>query len=278
MNDEVVAVQDERDPVAKARRATDLLTSYQGVITELSRVRREAVEELIANGMTHADIARILGTSRGRVSQLVTSGPPPERLFLGTDTLTVALGGKLESGKEAPGSVVAQEDLDNFEQLRSLAASMKLEARYEVIPPPGTVRLNRDNLIVVCGPRLSPLIAQVLEADDHLRFEKDSAWHLIDVGAAQEHRSPMDTGVSGDVGYLARLPRPDGKGTFLYIAGIHAIGANGVIHYLKENLAEVYGEVRTRRFSTLVACDFDPETRQILGSRRVAPFYKHEGN
>lgn len=69
----------------------------------------------------------------------------------------------------------------------------------------------------------------------------------------------------------------DGKGTFLYIAGIHAIGANGVVHFLENNVAEVYREVRTRRFSTLISCRYDPETLEVLESRRVTPLYRHEG-
>jgi hypothetical protein len=50
-----------------------------------------------------------------------------------------------------------------------------------VIPPPGLVDLNRDNLVVICGPRLSPIIAQVLASDlsrfstiISCRFDRDS--------------------------------------------------------------------------------------------------------
>lgn len=155
---------------------------------------------------------------------------------------------------------------------------MKLDAEYEVIPPTGIVNLNRDNHVVVCGPRLSPIIAQVLEGDNNLRFAKDEVWHLVDQAAGTTYRSPMDEdGSAGDVGYLGRLPRLDGRGTFLYVAGIHSIGANGVVHYLENNLAELYREVRTRRFSTLISCRYDPETLDVLESRRVTPLYRHEG-
>ncbi|MFD8978907.1 hypothetical protein [Streptomyces sp. NPDC059564] len=130
---------------------------------------------------------------------------------------------------------------------------------------------------MVCGPRLSPIIAQVLEGDDNLRFQKDRAWHLVDLKTEEVYRSPMDEdGSAGDVGYLARLPRLDGRGTFIYIAGIHAIGANGVVHYLENHLAELYREVRTRRFSTLISCRYDPKTQEVLESKRVSPIYRHE--
>nr|WP_254594724.1 sigma factor-like helix-turn-helix DNA-binding protein [Streptomyces sp. 8P21H-1] len=257
------------------------MARYQSHVNELSRIRREAIEEAQAAGMTQAEIAKRLGVSRGRVGQLASSGPPPERAFFGTDLVTVSLGGKYEAGKtpdQNPSEVVAREDLSNFEHLRKLLGGMKLDTQYEVIPPTGIVNLNRDNHVVVCGPRLSPIVAQVLEGDDNLRFAKDHAWHLVDQVAGKEFRSPQDEdGSAGDVGYLGRLPRLDGKGTFLYIAGVHAIGANGVVHFLENNLAELYREVRTRRFSTLISCRYDPTTLEVLESRRVTPLYRHEG-
>jgi hypothetical protein len=274
-------VADIGEPVNRAKAAIDLMATYQGWVLELSRIRREAIEEAQASGMTQAEIASRLGVSRGRVGQLASAGPPPERAFFGTDLVTVSLGGKYEAGKtpdQNPSEVVAREDLDNFEHLRKLLNGMKLDAQYEVIPPSGIVNLNRDNHVVVCGPRLSPIVAQVLEGDDNLRFEKDHAWHLVDQKAGQRYRSPMDEdGAAGDYGYLGRLPRLDGRGTFLYIAGVHAIGANGVVHYLEHHLAELYREVRTKRFSTLISCRYNPETLEVLESRRVTPLYRHEG-
>ncbi|MEU5046521.1 sigma factor-like helix-turn-helix DNA-binding protein [Streptomyces griseorubiginosus] len=267
------------EPVDRAKAAIDLMATYQGWVLELSRIRREAIEEAQASGMTQAEIAQRLGVSRGRVGQLASAGPPPERAFFGTDLVTVSLGGKYEAGKtpEQSSEVVTREDISNFEHLRTLLAGMKLEAKYEVVPPTGIINLNRDNHVVVCGPRLSPIVAQVLEGDDNLAFEKDRAWHLVDRKAGERYRSPMDEdGSAGDFGYLGRLPRLDGRGTFLYIAGIHSIGANGVVHYLENNLAELYREVRTRRFSTLISCRYDPETLDVLESRRVTPLYRHE--
>ncbi|MFJ8350493.1 sigma factor-like helix-turn-helix DNA-binding protein [Streptomyces sp. NPDC094153] len=281
MHEDMERISGIADPVDRAKAAIALMATYQGWVLELSRVRREAIEEAQASGMTQAEIAARLGVSRGRVGQLASAGPPPERAFFGTDLVTVSLGGKYESGKspeQKPSEVVTREDLDNFEHLRKLLSGMKLDAQYEVIPPTGIVNLNRDNHVVVCGPRLSPIVAQVLEGDDNLRFEKDHAWHLLDQRTGKEYRSPQDEdGSTGDVGYLGRLPRLDGRGTFLYIAGIHAIGANGVVHFLEHNLAELYREVRTKRFSTLISCRYNPETLEILESRRVTPLYRHEG-
>ncbi|WP_327168343.1 sigma factor-like helix-turn-helix DNA-binding protein [Streptomyces subrutilus] len=281
MHEEMRHVVEVGAPVDRAKAAIDLMADYQGRVIELSRIRREAIEEAAAAGMSQSEIAALLGVSRGRVGQLASQGPPPERAFFGTGLMTISLGGKYEAGKaktENPGEVVAREDLGNFDHLRKLLATLKLDAQYEVIPPSGIVNLNRDNHVVVCGPRLSPIVAQVLEGDDYLRFEKDHAWHLTDLKTQEEYRSPMDEdGSAGDFGYLARLPRLDGRGTFLYAAGIHAIGANGVVHYLENHLPELYRDVRTRRFSTLISCRYDPETLDVIESKRVTPIYRHEG-
>ncbi|MBO3752516.1 hypothetical protein J5X84_41215 [Streptosporangiaceae bacterium NEAU-GS5] len=56
------------------------------------------------------------------------------------------------------------------------------------------------------------------------------------------------------------------------MAGIHAVGATGVVHYLREHLSEVYQQVRQQRFS-VIRCTFDPITRQIASAHPVTHFY-----
>jgi hypothetical protein len=275
VNPDIQAVRDLEDPLKQAQQASEVLAQYQAAVTELSHIRREAIERLMAQGMTKSQLAERLGMTRARVGQLLAAGPRSEGLFLGTGPLTVALGGKLEAGKPDPGPVVSQEGFQAYEQLRDLARTLGLEAQYEVIAPPGLIDLNRDNLVVICGPRLSPVIAQVLAADPNLSFEHDdTGWYLLDHATSTAYRSPMDHGEPADYAYLGRLPRIDGRGAFLYLAGIHAPGNGGAVHYLEGHLEELYGEVRTGRFSTLIACQFDPATRQITASERATPIYR----
>jgi hypothetical protein len=274
---DVKALCDLADPAERARRASQLVAEYQQAVGELSRIRREAIEELIALGKSQTDVAALLGMTRARVGQLISSGPKSERAFLGTGTLTIAVGGKQEADKRGSGRVLAQEDLAAYDHMQELARAMGLDTCHEVIEPPGFVNLNRDNLVVICGPRLSPLIGQVLEADRHLGFDSDDkGWHLVEKANGTVHRSPMDEGKHQDYAYLGRLPRLDGRGSFLYIAGIHAIGAPGAVHYLDNHLAELYSDVKTRRFSMLIACEFDPKTLDIKASRRLSPIYRPE--
>ena len=263
----------------RAKQLSDLINFLNDVTSEYSHLRREDLEELLRQGHKQAELARALGISTARMSKLIKTAPPPERSFFGTGTkpLTVAVGQKLEGGKERPGSVVAEEDVLAYEQLRKLAESMGLRTQHEVIRPPGTVNLNRDNLVIICGPRLCPLIGQILESDRRYGFEKDEAgWYLTDRETGKSYRSPEDSGDAGDLAYLGRLPRPDGKGDFIYIAGIHAAGAGGAVNYLAHNLAELYQQVRTKRFSVLVSCEYDPHTRVVSGSKLITPIHRQE--
>ncbi len=159
-----------------------------------------------------------------------------------------------------------------------MARSLDFDTDYEVIQPPGMINLNRDDLVVICGPRLSPLIAQVLESDSNIAFDRDErGWFLVDRNENKVYRSPMDEGTPSDYAYLGKLPRLDGRGNFLYIAGIHAVGAAGVVHFLDGHVSELYREVKDARFSAIVHCTFDEDTRKIRTSKVATPIYKQNG-
>lgn len=126
-------------------------------------------------------------------------------------------------------------------------------------------------------PALPGQTTGTVTASIRLGFEKDTeGCHLVDRRTGTIYRSPKDSRKNVDIAYLGWLPRPDGRGSFLYLAGIHAPGPGGVIHYRTSRLGELYREVRTQRFSTLIECEFDPETRIAINSRRITPVYVHE--
>jgi hypothetical protein len=267
-----------RDPVERALAAHRLIDAYQAEITELAALRRDALHELLASGKTQAQVADLLGMSRARISQVLAGTSKPERAFLGNGRLTVAIGGKQEVGRSDPGDVVSVESFAAFELLAQLSRSLGLDAEYEVVPPPGHVRLNRPNLIVLTNPRLLPFLGQVMEADPRLRFEADDqGWYMVDIESSEEFRSPRDRGVNADFAYVGRLPRPDGKGTFLYLAGTHAQGTLGAAHYVAAQISSLYRDLKNRRFSLVVRCTFDPKKpREITSIEPVTPVYRHE--
>jgi len=89
----------------------------------------------------------------------------------------------------------------------------------------------------------------------------------------------MDRGETADYAYVGRLPRPDGKGTFLYLAGTHAPGTLAAARFIADNIVELHRELKNRRFSTIVACDFDPKDRKkIISAKSVTPIYRPESS
>ena len=268
------------DRLDRAKRYSDLIGFLNDLTGEYSGLRREDLEALVNGGWSQAELARELEVSTARMSKLVKNTPPAERAFFaaGKKPLTVAVGQKLEGGKEKPGTVVAEEDILAYEELRKFSEGMGLRTQHEVVRPQGNLDLNRDGLVIICGPRLSPLIGQILESDRRYGFRKDDAgWFLTDRETGESFRSPEDSGQAGDIAYLGRLPRPDGKGDFIYIAGIHAAGAGVAVHYLTRNLSELYQQTKTRRFSVLVAGEYCPETRVVHSSRLITPIHRQEG-
>jgi hypothetical protein len=76
------------------------------------------------------------------------------------------------------------------------------------------------------GPRGPPERPRPrLRQDDHGR------WLLQDRRTSEVYKSPSDLPQPrpADVGYLFRLRRPDGNGTFVLLTGIHAVGSHGII-------------------------------------------------
>lgn len=279
---EVHALLQIPDPLDRAKKAGDVIDAHQTVINEVSQVRRIALEQLITLGLTQTDIGKSIGMTRARVGQLLTSGPRPERAFLGGGTvITIAVGGKPEGGRTAgkPSALISAEATAAYETLAELSRSLGLKCEpVEVVSPPGHVNLNRPGLVVLCGPRLLPFVGQVLEADPRLGFVKDyGVNYLIDRETGKNYHSPSDSGTNVDYAYVGRLPRPDGKGTFLYLAGIHAMGTKGAASYVEANIETLWKEHKTRRFSVLVECAFDPETGDILETKPLTEVYRHEG-
>ncbi|EDY48644.1 conserved hypothetical protein [Streptomyces clavuligerus] len=144
----------------------------------------------------------------------------------------------------------------------------------------GDIDLDRDGLIVVCGPGMSETIRHLYAQDPVLNWElgADETWTISDRRTGVVHRSGRDGDPTRphDVGYLARLPRPDGRGSLLAIGGIYTQGSLGVVHLLASGLGALWGQVGTGKFSTLVGVEYDPETSEPKSVELLCPLYRHE--
>jgi hypothetical protein len=284
INFEVPAVaemlREIKDPLERTKAAHSAVDQLQEEVSKVLLVRRDGLDELIEGGMRASDVAEALGVSKSRISQLRAQGVKPERAFFGSGTLTIAIGTKPEHGRKdaAAKYVVSTESMNSFHILEGAARALGLDAVNEEVPPPGLVNLNRPNLIVLTAPRVLPFLEQVLAADSHLGFKEDeSGWYLVDKTIGVEYRSPSDKGISQDYGYIGRLPRPDGKGTFLYVAGIHSEGTLGAAEWLSDNVSNLYRQLKTKRFSVLLSVNYDEKSRKITKVEPLSQIYEQGG-
>lgn len=278
MSDELQRIMAIDDPYLLLREVTTRLADAQQEVTELARLRRRVVQDLHAQGLSYAQIAAKAGLSRGRIHQIRHTGPAPEGAFLGSGAVTVAT--PLRRDDERGRTVVAVDDVSSGKRLEDLARSYGLAVTSEHVPVSGEIDLNRDGLVVVCGPRMSQDMWNTYAQDPVLRWEKaeDGPWTVVNRLTGTVHRSGQDSDPARpyDIGYLGRLPRPDGKGSLLAIAGIHTQGSLGVVQLLASELNSLWGQVGDRRFSTLVGVEYDPETSEPRSVELVCPLYRHD--
>ncbi|MFJ8030336.1 sigma-70 family RNA polymerase sigma factor [Streptomyces sp. NPDC096032] len=278
MSDELQRIMAIDDPYLLLREVTTRLADAQQEVTELARLRRRVVQDLHAQGLSYAQIAAKAGLSRGRIHQIRHTGPAPEGAFLGRGAVTVAT--PLRRDDERGRTVVAVDDVSSGKRLEDLARSYGLEVTSEHVPVSGEIDLNRDGLVVVCGPRMSQEMWDTYAQDPVLRWERadDGPWTVVDRRTGTVHRSGQDSDParSYDVGYLGRLSRPDGKGSMLAIAGIHTQGSLGVVQLLANDLNALWGQVGDHRFSTLVGVEYDPETSEPQSVELLCPLYRHD--
>lgn len=278
MSDELQRIMAIDDPYLLLREVTTRLADAQQEVTELARLRRRVVQDLHAQGLSYAQIAEKAGLSRGRIHQIRHTGPAPEGAFLGRGAVTVAT--PLRRDDERGRTVVAVDDVSSGKRLEDLARSYGLGVTSEHVPVTGEIDLNRDGLVVVCGPRMSQEMWDTYAQDPVLRWERaeDGPWTVVDRRTGTVHRSGQDSDPARpyDVGYLGRLSRPDGGGSLLAIAGIHTQGSLGVVQLLANDLNALWGQVGDRRFSTLVGVEYDPETSEPQSVELLCPLYRHD--
>ncbi|MGW0945966.1 sigma factor-like helix-turn-helix DNA-binding protein, partial [Streptomyces sp. NPDC002623] len=260
------------------REVTTRLADAQQEVTELARLRRRVVQDLHAQGLSYAQIAEKAGLSRGRIHQIRHTGPAPEGAFLGAGAVTIVTPLRWDGEKKRP--VVAMADVNSGKRLEELAKSYGLDVSSGHVQVSGEVDLNRDGLVVVCGPGMSQAMSDLYAQDPVLGWEhpEGEPWALADRRTGTSYRAGADTEPyrPHDVGYLGRLPRPDGNGSVLAIAGIHTAGSLGVVQLLASDLSALWGQVGERHFSTLVGVEYDPDTDEPQSVELLTPLYLHD--
>lgn len=270
--EEFASVRTDPDPLSRGRRATQLLTLYQQRATELARLRRAAVEEAHdERGMSYTEIAQALGLTKGRITQIRGSAPTAERAFFGVGPVSIGIPFRYQTTDRAR-PLIAAEDSAAAEQVEVLLADLGLAfTRFQV--EPDRQDLPSGETVVICGPKSAPLASNLLDRDPHLALVSDEQgrWWIENAALGERHGSPTDErdAPAADLAYVARHRQEDG--VTIHIAGLHAIGSLGAVHYLRQHLAEIYNSIGEESCSFIVRANYDG--LQVTSSELVAgPF------
>jgi transcriptional regulator with XRE-family HTH domain len=201
----------------------------------------------------------------------------PERAFFGVGRVTVAVPLRAMPGRRFP--VLSSEDDRARRLLGEFLSDLSFKAEMLAIPPDGDWHPPAGDVVAICGPLNSAVTVEALLSDPVLAFDREADTGLWTIRVRETDArfvSPMDDPVQlppavtngcSDIAYVGRLAyrgRP-----ILIIAGIHAIGSVGALHYLTTHLPELYATVGTQRFSMVVGSEHSGET--ILRSELLCP-------
>ena len=244
------------DPLAQARAAGELIGIYQQRSVELSRIRKAAMEAAVdQRGITFTELAKELGLTKGRVSQIRSAAPPKERALFGVGPITLAT--PLRAG-DRPEGFVSRHDSVAGDRMADLLTSLSFSVDRYLIPADGQWKPMPD-AVAICGPKSSPVTAQAIANDPWVDFSPDAEgrWVLRERDG-EIFTSPYDLGdQSRDLAYVARLPLGDQN--IFVIAGVHALGSVGAVDYLTRHAHELYEQVGEGHFSMIVQGVFDDQ-------------------
>jgi transposase-like protein len=285
---EVERIRQIEDPAERARVVGAEQSRLSGLIDELAGIRREAIDEMLRGGLSQSDIARELGVTRSRLNKLVTTGPGPERALLvpkprAGALLTVTVVEKQETERSRPSMLVTTQAA--VTKLERVARELGLDTEVNTVSETaGYIDLNRDNLAVLVGPRISPLVAQAITADPVIKWRRigdTKDWLLIDTRAEVEFRSDFDEkGRTSDgprtcYAHIGRIRRPDGEGGFLYLGGAHGPGTAGAVDYFIRNVADLWQQAHRNLWSAVVKTTATADGEEILDVELASPVYIH---
>lgn len=254
-------------------------------LTEAGRERDAAIIGAVKNGEPQADVARAADITRQRVGQIVQGiGAGPERALLTPEAggaLAIAVVQKQDQDSRQP--VIGSTTRRALDALKDTAQALGISTEEEEIGPPGVIDLNRSNLAVMMGPRTSALVAMALSADPVIQWQQDKRdrWYITDTKTGTEFHSDYDAGWQGGpdgeracFAHVGRVRRPDGRGTFLYLGGVHSPGTAGAVSYFIREMPSLWEQVRRNAWSAVVRTVTAPDGK-LVSAELATPVYVH---
>ncbi|MFI2102814.1 hypothetical protein ACH436_05945 [Isoptericola sp. NPDC019693] len=254
--DDIDAIRREPDPIRQAQRASALQTVYQQRSTELGRLRRAAMERAhLEAGLSYTDVAKALGITKGRVTQLRSSAPPAHRAIFGKGPVTVSVPYRRAEGRAHP--LVSAEDMEARRQAVTMLRSLSfVTAEQEILVDDR--RLPDGDVLLICGPK-SSLVSQVLIDQDPVLdvLNDDGRWLIVrrDTGERFGSGSHDAVPAAEDLAYVSRR-ESDGR-VITHVAGIHAVGSIGAVQHLDSQAAALFAKSGYGSFSMILRSSYD---------------------
>lgn len=201
--------------------------------------------------------------------------------FLGGEKVSIYFPVR-EGGRDVP--VIAHEDFSAASHMATFIEKYGLIVEFKQINPNGSLELITDNnaSIVICGPKTSNVIQELIKLDPKYEFSSDVSgkWRITDKETKNNFYSPIDREdkENKDIAYVARLKRASStEKNFLLIAGIHAAGSMGAVHYLADHkvLKKIDAEVKDKRFSMAISSSYKTNPFTLLTSEIFLPIKLH---
>ncbi|MEU8272656.1 hypothetical protein AB0B89_36610, partial [Sphaerisporangium sp. NPDC049002] len=279
-------IGDESDSLTQCRDAHRLIGAMDSATRRLAAIRRTAIDMVLGGPTTAAELAADLGVTPTRISQLRTQGPGPERALLAPNataggSLTALVFQRREA--ERGYGAVLDSTREAVDKLARLAASMDLVVETRPVAMHDHLDLNRDNLLVLMGPRTSVLIAQAITADPAIKWRRDQEgrWHIVDIETGNEYFSDFDQVAPGAdhsggkcIAHIGRVRRPDGQGSFLYLGGAHAAGTAGAVQFVVDQIDTLWEQTRKSLWSAAVQTHIGP-SGEVTSVKLLTPVYVH---
>jgi hypothetical protein len=275
--DDLAALRRTADPLERVRRAASAMAQAE-------KIRDEAMSEAYAAGVTQAVIGEAASLTGARVGQIVKGRPGPERALLAPEPGPAVFAVVQKQAADGGQPAIATTTRRALAGLHAAAKDLGVDTAEEEIAPPGVIDLNRSNLAVLIGPRISALIAQAISADPVIKWRQDRGgrWFITDTGTGTEYHSDFDEGWAGGpageracIAHLGRIRRPDGQGTFLYLGGAHSPGTAGAVDLFLRDMPSLWEQVRRAPgWSAVVRTTADDDGNPV-SSQLVTPVYTH---
>lgn len=198
--------------------------------------------------------------------------------FLHTEEVNIYFPGR-DIGRNYP--VVASEDFLAAYEMAEFIQQNGLKANLKIISPYKNHQFEKGS-VVICGPKSSSSVRELLATDPCYQFieDQDGIWKFQELSTHNILISPDDKSLDNqkDIAYLGRVRQnQDDNNQILLIAGIHAIGSYGVIKYLTSisTLKSIENITKGARFSTLIYTFYNKENMQVISSGIQMPIKKH---